>query len=736
MKRWWASRQFLQTLTAYGSVVILSVIVLIWGMKLWKADLRIPFVYAGDVLPYHLWVKGIIENGWYLHNPKVGAPSGLDMQDFPMADNLHFAVMKVLGWFWPDAAAVVNVYYLLLFPLTALSTFYVFRRFSLSFGPSLVGALLFSFLPYRLLRGEYQLFLSAYYLIPLIVMVIIRLFQGWIPLSAPSSQSDGKTGRLSRSELIGSMVICGLTASAGVYYAAFACFFLLVAGIWSSSHRKSWYPLGVGLLFITVITVGTLANLAPSIIFVIKNGPNPEAVARQPIHAQIYAVDVAHMLLPTRDHRIAAFRALAESRSNDWGISLGIVGGLGFLILTGRFLFSRGLGSPPKLMDHLSRLNVWALLLGAMGGFGFLLALSVTPWIRCYHRISIYIAFFAIFGVVLILDKLDRRLANTNGGNMAFAGLLLSILVIGLLDQTDKASVPQYAHLRREYDSDRELVTQIERLMPGAAIFQMPYAVFPEGDTECYDPLRGCLHSRSLSWSSGGMRGRLGDAWLRQVSSYPPKELVQSLALAGFGGIWLDRSMYGDKARAMEAKLAELLAVSPLVSANARFLFFDMGLYQRRLRTSMSALEWDARHESVMNPVLAMWRGGFHRLDVAAGETSRWCSAKGQLWLLNESGKGRQVELEMVIIAADPGTCHLKIEGELYSDQLELRGQHPKMFQTVLTVPPGHHKLTFSCDGKKIDVPVGNRNLVFRIDGFRITTKDFPENIGGLASIR
>src|SRR5262245_47271450 len=81
----------------YLGAAALSVLILVVVLRLWRADLTVPFAYSGDGLLTCAWVKGLVEHGWFLHNPSVGLPSGLDVHDFPMAESLHFAVIKLLS---------------------------------------------------------------------------------------------------------------------------------------------------------------------------------------------------------------------------------------------------------------------------------------------------------------------------------------------------------------------------------------------------------------------------------------------------------------------------------------------------------------------------------------------------------------------------------------------------------------------------------------------------------------
>src|SRR5262249_15228718 len=137
---------------------------------------------------------------------------------------------------------VMNLYFLLTFPLATLLALVVFRRFNLGYFPSVVGGLLFAFTPYHFFRGEGHLFLSAYYLIPLVIMIALRVCQGWNPWV---SQADDGTIRKKRIdfEFFVSIGICMLMAGSGVYYAFFSCFLLLVSGIWGAFQQRAVRPL-------------------------------------------------------------------------------------------------------------------------------------------------------------------------------------------------------------------------------------------------------------------------------------------------------------------------------------------------------------------------------------------------------------------------------------------------------------------------------------------------------------
>ena len=106
----------------------------------------------------------------------------------------------------------------------------------------------------------------------------------------------------------------------------------------------------------------------------------------------------AHLFLPVARHHS---RALAEVRSiydsdirllqtENTDATLGLVGSAGLAVLLAVALL------PVRrawLLGPLSGLAVFSVLLGTIGGPGALFNLLVTPQVRCYNRISVFIAF-------------------------------------------------------------------------------------------------------------------------------------------------------------------------------------------------------------------------------------------------------------------------------------------------------------------------------------------------------
>ena len=138
--RWTRTRW--PTRLAYPSVAILSLVGVVLVMRMLESDLRIPLTYHAEAIFNAVLVKGVLDHGWHLSNSALSAPTGVDMRDLPMSDNnLHFAVIKGLGLVTASYPLAMNLFFLLTFPLTALSALYVFRQFGLATWPSLCGSL-------------------------------------------------------------------------------------------------------------------------------------------------------------------------------------------------------------------------------------------------------------------------------------------------------------------------------------------------------------------------------------------------------------------------------------------------------------------------------------------------------------------------------------------------------------------------------------------------------------------
>ena len=574
----------LKTVLEYTGAVLLCLLLLTCVMKLWRADLKTPFAYFGDALLYSVATKGEIEQGWWLHNPNLGAPSGLNYEAYPAIENFHFLLIKLISWFTGDHASTLNLFYLLTFPLTAITSLYVLRYLRFSYPVALLASLLYTFLPYHFFRS-YHLFLAAYYLLPLMILVVLWVSSGERFLLLQRENSRWPKLDLKSGKSIFSLAVCAMVGSCGIYYPFFSCFLLLIAGVTAVISRRSIYALMLPVILIGLMSVVLLINYVPLIQYQRAHGTSSMG-ARSVVDAEIMGLKITQLLLPIGGHRWPSLGELKYRynlgplvNENDTA-SLGVVGSIGFMILLVA-LFYRTKDFP--ILNDLSILNVSAVLLATIGGFGVLFALLVSPQIRAYNRISVFIAFFCLVAVALILDVFYRRL-KTRKTQLGFILVLGVVLVAGVYDQTSTTFffVPEYDKIKNEYQSDREFVSSIEASLPaGAMIFQLPYMPFPESPPLNkmfdHDLFKAYLHSKSLRWSYGAINGETEDLWQRSVAAKPVAEFVEGISSAGFKGIYLNRDGYADGGAQLEGELTSFLGTPPLVSRKGNLSFFKLG---------------------------------------------------------------------------------------------------------------------------------------------------------------
>lgn len=700
----------------YLTAATLCVLILCVFLQIWRADLRVPFYYGGDAALFAMATKGAIENGWYWQNPSLGAPGSQQVYDYPTFNSAVVIFMLLLSTFSHNVFLITNLHYLLSFPLITLTSLSVFRQFNLSSVSAVFCSLLYAFLPYHFLRNESSLNIVGYYVIPPAMLLVLWLARENL---APRTK-----------KFTFSVLVCILLGCSGVYFPFFFCFLLLLGGTIGSLKLQSVRP-AVMAVVLTGITVGTvLINLSPSIIYTYRHS-DAGVVRRSPAGAEKYGLKISQLVLPITDHRVGVFDRIKTFHDDnsmvneDDASSLGLVGSIGFLALLAQLLHRKEIvAGADGLLHDLSKLNVFSVLLGAIGGFGLLFALYVSSGIRGFNRISIFIAFFSLMAVGIVLESIFQSVAKAR--NILY--LVLAVVFIGaFLDQTTPGYVPTYEKTKAEFLSDQQFVNSIDAsLPPGAMIFQLPYIPFPEHlpiqKMTDYDHFRGYLHSKDLRWSYGTIRNRDIDRAQQRVAALPPAEFAETVSVAGFSGIYVDRYGYEDEGAALESELSNVLQTTPLVSPNGRLVFFNLIDYSNRLREKYSSTDWEEKKELSFHPLLLYWKGGFLELETRPDKTWRWCSSEGALHLRNTSQLPRRIKLEMSFATGYEQLDDLIISG-LISEQLKVNDR-PLFYSTTLTVPPGESIIMFRSSAKRVNAPSDTRFLVFRIEDFKMTELD------------
>ncbi len=259
-------------------------------------------------------------------------------------------------------------------------------------------------------------------------------------------------------------------------------------------------------------------------------------------------------------------------------------------------------------------------------------------------------------------------------------------------------------------------------------VYQMPYVAFPESapvnNLTDYELLRPFLHTKTLRWSYAAVRGRETARWQADLATRPLPEIVETLALAGFRGVYLDRAGFADGGAGTEEELSCLLGVEPMVSRNGRQTFFDMTAFAEALRGRFTDQEWEAKRDAALHPVELRWAGDFLAPESGAEGAWRWCGPRGELHVVNASRTTRQVvvRLECTGLWDARAPARLALDGAVRGAVAIDADLQP--VELRLTAPTGDHVIRFSCDGPRLTTADGA--VVFRVWNVECRVEDLP----------
>jgi hypothetical protein len=715
----------------YLLAILVCCLFLVWVLQLWNMNLNIPFDYHMDTLANGASIKGIIDNGWYTSNSLIGAPYGYQFYDFNANVNLDMAIVKLISLVFPNWAATLNIYYLLTFPLVTIAALFVLRRLKVSRLTSLVGSILYTFIPFHFMQGESHINLSAYYLIPFAVMLCLWLFENDFSLKPFKEQ----TRREINWRAAGSIAICIGIGTAFVYYPFFTCFFLLIAGTGATISKKKWQPLVNSGILIAVIVLIVLLFSIPSFLYQHQNGVN-QLLIRDPAETEVWGLKMVQLLLPVPGNNNPLLAALADRYqysapfvNENQSAALGIIGSIGFVILI-LWLFFRVFRIKTTYSDdcfnrihHLSALNAAALILGTVGGLGTLIAYLVFPEIRTYTRISIFIAFFSILTICFLFDYL---ISKTTFSKVVVVALMLGILIVGINDQTSINFIPDYQGIKQEYQKDDKFVKNIEAKYPvEQVVFQLPYNAFPEShppnNMEFYDLFRGYLHSESISWSYGCIKGRFGDFWYKQIAAKSLNEMIGELSFSGFTGIYVDSYGYADSGKEITTSISAILNVTPLTSDNSRLYFFDMTSFNDNLKSQFTNDEYQKKKTKALYPLYYEFKEGFSSLP--ADDSIHLSKPVSTIMLKNFTSNSKKITINCTFETGYSATSSLNIASSFYNDNLLINNAGYEYIKDIV-VPPGIYEIKLSCDANPTYIPGKYKSTVFAVLDFRVEEND------------
>jgi hypothetical protein len=598
----------------------------------------------------------------------LGAPFVANWNDYPSPGEGNFFWFGVLAFFFGMFTGS-NLTVLSAHLLSAGSFYFVARVLRYRREVSLAGAVLFSLSCYAFIRGLSHIGPSFYWHIPLGLLAV-----WWC---------GGRASFLkSRKKVLFCMGVAIIYGVQDPYFSGLLLQFLVLSSIICLIRRESWSRI-VFPLFIALITFATCVLMNVDTFYDrLLSGPNETALIRNYRDLEVYALKPVELFLPL-PHRLDALqgwvREVYISKALFFGEIgspyLGIVGILAFGALiwtTAHAVINRNKQSIPS---HFW-LVLWVLLYSVVGGGNGALGLFGFTFFRGTNRYSIVILAILLLFLVRQLTVLTRRWTRP-----AISALAVSIILVGLFDQTPRPPTSALiSDIRRQVLSDRRFAFAMEAaLPPRAMVFQLPVWPFPEGPAirqmRDYEHFRPYLHSRSLRFSYGSVKGRARERWQAEAVQLGPAYLVGVLESYGFSAIMINKKAYDAEAASLRNEL--------VVAGRSEVLCESDDLVCIRLHPAA-------------NPILPPeFDRNWFALQGDANDHWKWSPGDASIILYNGGPTARQLRLSFSL-----GTLHPREISVSHGTQELFHGsltanQPPLPVNLMVLLPPGRSELRF-----------------------------------------
>jgi hypothetical protein len=539
-KRLWLS--FLKNwmnFVSYLGVFIVSILGCTWVHRLTPNDLRYPWrVVDSDLSSVYSLAQALGQSWTGLIHQSLGAPSTADLSLAFIPDDLHIEIMRVLVHLTNNPFIAVNLFYILTFGLCAVSFLFLADELKISRWASLPLSLSYSWLPYHFTRMDAgHVFLAAYYMIPVGVVILHRLF-----LYAKGSEGVSLPTSVSKKILLFLAVIA--VGSSGAYYAVFFSLltFTLVVLLPRGTTRR---VLATKSLVISAVGIGFL--LAPLLRTIWARAHGLHTVlTRSPEESIQFGGTLGRLLVPWGVWLPENLKPLVAPMEFEWN-AVPLIGSVGvWLILIS---IARAIsGSSETTSNPESSVRFFflgALLFYLASGLSLIFAYGVDSSFRTWNRMSIILLTFSLLMVGFLLSKI------TVFTKMASAFLILIVIITqltplknsGIGSEPDPVSVTAFKELT-------DFAQEVQRKAPrGCAILQLPIMEYPEGGQ--IDGVGNGEHlwlpllTEGFRWSYGAPKGSApGDYWSKFIGASPELSMKQAADLGFCAAVSFSNDVY------------------------------------------------------------------------------------------------------------------------------------------------------------------------------------------------
>jgi phosphoglycerol transferase len=573
---------FASTAKDLGVQLCLSAVAMTVILRLWSFHWLTPFNYRGDAIYQLSLAKSIAQGGWIWFIDRLSAPDTLAIGAFPQNLTISSAMMRVIAVFTNEPGLILNLFWLTAILLTSVSCFIALRSLGIAKNTNWVMSTLYALLPYALIRNTTHICLTFIF-VPIISAYAVQVLAK--AASSAQSRDDLINHNLSKTMVLIALIGVGFDF---IYNAFFSCFFLFVAGLMAWLQTRNTLAPKKMAWAIGCILFCVLLNLLPSLWIWHDLGRPPSYKSIG--DAEVYGLKIRHMLSSPVINALFPPKAPINFPLENENTSavLGLVGAIG---LVSSIIFGLlGNTKQKRFLWAAGTLSIWGILFGTIGGLGAIFNQFISPDIRAYNRISVFIAFFAFFTFAALVDYvqnwINTRLTPLGKPiliKVIQTTLLGIILIFALIDQ-GRVIRPYLALQSYDFQAsieERDIVQKIEALQPPIhQIYQLPETPFPldSGQEKMgpYDQGRPYLWSNRVRWSWPSYSNQHQE-WVKKVGGPFDSQFLSNIVSSGFDGLWIDRFGYSSSdLNKVDSKLRNTLGPPTLESTSGRYQFYKL----------------------------------------------------------------------------------------------------------------------------------------------------------------
>lgn len=491
---------------------------------------------------------------------QLASPYGSSTYDYYTFDLLLLLIQFVFANIAPNFVMGYNLFILSAIYFNGLSAIYSLRRLKFSKTSSVGMGILYGLLPFFFGRYRAHVYLTFFFVAPLAIVLAIEVFRGDFVFVFPFKTKKNTPTSYQKKNTFINLVIMAMIGMTGVYYALLSCLFIAFAAVLHFISTRKVKNVLEAFCAVSVSAMTFILSALPSFIYWKQNGRTVVADMRMAQNPARVSEDMGFKLIqcfvPNKEHRLGIFSRIAQMYRDgtytlgEWTESgyIGLVFACG-LILILLYIFILPLHNEKSLYTPLSLFTIFILLVGSPSCMNFIVV-KVFPYLRCYNRAVVYVAFMAAISAAFIAETVFvyvRKWVPQNLGLIVCIFMMSTVVIIGAWDQTGIIKDESAALVSQGYyQRDEEIVTLImdyaRQYNPSDGnvdLFVMPY-VRDETISNVVDHQRHTqliVHDENLRLSYGAPENRPFDLELYDLfTNHTVDEQIEFAESLGYDG--------------------------------------------------------------------------------------------------------------------------------------------------------------------------------------------------------